>query len=146
MEGEGKAIKVTDRRMFTASGELRDEFRHLEDAPAVSSSAEVPEPPRSEAPAEERPREKLRVEKLGQPEPEFADLISLLAQPASIYLRQAGMAADGSTSESLEMARLHIDLLAVLKEKTAGNLDPQDEMLLDDALAQLRFAYVERRG
>ncbi len=33
---EGK-LKVTDRRMFTPDGELKEEFRHLEEAPPQSS-------------------------------------------------------------------------------------------------------------
>jgi len=36
-----------------------------------------------------------------------------------------------------------IDVLAMLKEKTAGNLDAGEEMMLENALFDLRMRYVE---
>ncbi len=72
------------------------------------------------------------------------ELVALLAEPASIYLQQAQI-PDGQAAQHLELARLHIDLLALLKIKTAGNLTPEEQAVLDDALYQLRFHYVEMR-
>jgi hypothetical protein len=44
------------------------------------------------------------------------------------------------------MARLHIDLLAVLRQKTAGNLTAQEAAFLEDLLYRLRVRYVQKRG
>ena len=44
----------------------------------------------------------------------------------------------------LDAARQGIDLLAMLEEKTAGNLDDAETKLLSQLLAQLRMLYVER--
>jgi hypothetical protein len=35
--------------------------------------------------------------------------------------------------------------LDVLREKTAGNLSPQEDAMLEDVLYQLRVAFVEKR-
>lgn len=80
--------------------------------------------------------------------PSFLDLVAVLAEPASIYLQrfQEGPADVPETGQYLELARLHIDLLDVLKTKTAGRLTVQESNVLEDALYQLRMAYVQLRG
>ncbi|MEM9555128.1 MAG: DUF1844 domain-containing protein [Acidobacteriota bacterium] len=172
-----KNIKVTDRRMFTPDGELREEYRDLESASPPeardTAPAREPEPARPEAgpqsseqaPAGRSAGGRLR-EFLGgrgggreapaaeppaaEPEPvdeppsaSFRDLVGLLAQSASVYLQQAAQLQVDRRAEAIEMARLHVDLLHVLQHKTAGNLDAHEKALLDDALYQLRMAFVE---
>jgi hypothetical protein len=44
------------------------------------------------------------------------------------------------------MARFYIDLLAVLRQKTAGNLTAQEAAFLEDLLYRLRVRYVQKRG
>jgi hypothetical protein len=46
---------------------------------------------------------------------------------------------------SLPLAKLHIDLLAVLQEKTKGNLAPEEQLMLDESLHQLRMLFVAVR-
>ena len=53
---------------------------------------------------------------------------------------------DGRTAEDLEMARLHIDLLDLLRQRTAGNVTAQEAGFLDDLLYRLRLRYVRKRG
>jgi len=48
--------------------------------------------------------------------------------------------------KNLEQARFLIDTLAILKEKTKGNLTKEEEALLDDALFNLRLMYVEEKN
>ena len=160
-----KTLKVTDKRMFTPEGELREEFRHVQErsgdeqtepAPAESrpaaGSATEPrpsEPARRTRPAavstagdeQEQPTE-------GQPpgSPGFFDLVGLLAEPASIYLREARNAAPQTAAQSIELARLHIELLAVLQDKTQGNLTPKEKAMLEDVVYQLRSGFVGLRG
>ncbi len=43
----------------------------------------------------------------------------------------------------LPMARHSIDLLAMLQEKTKGNLTPEEQRLLENGLTELRFRYVQ---
>lgn len=171
MGSQGKEIKVTDKRMFTPEGELREEYRFL-------SEKSTPEAPAATvAPVEEaRPEAPLQPEAPGRFEPEppprraatlemdmdddaglgfpgsgpgmgpsFYDLAAMLAEPAAIYLGDAPL-PDGQWAENLEMARLHIDLLDILRQKTAGNLAAQESAFLEDLLYRLRVRYVQKRG
>lgn len=76
-------------------------------------------------------------EKLG-----FKELISLFATQALMYL---GAIPDqsGRAMVSLEVAKLNIDLLAVVQEKTKGNLSEQEQEMIDGTLSELRMQFVE---
>jgi Domain of unknown function (DUF1844) len=43
----------------------------------------------------------------------------------------------------LDLARHSIDLLAVLQEKTKGNLTVEEQRMLENSLTELRFRYVQ---
>ncbi len=164
-----KTLKVTDRRMFTPEGELRDEFRHLEEpasgtaagpgttetkpaaggaaSPEHPPSAPPPSAPPPAAPPTASPSESSAEAESRQPgAPSFLDLIGLLAEPASIYLREARNAPPQMAAQSLELARLHIELLTVLEDKTRGNLTAEEKAMLDDVVYQLRSGFVGLRG
>ncbi len=158
-------IKVTDKRMFTADGRLKEEYSFLAEPPApVAPEAEPAEPvaPVPSAPAPQAqpaarqpmppgyPEESAaRLELPGTPpglgRPTFYDLVSLLAEPIAIYLGDLELPT-GETAENLEMARLHIDLLDVLRQKTAGHLSVQEAGFLEDLLYRSRVRYVQKRG
>lgn len=155
-------IKITDKRMFTSEGELKDEFQHLEEgaanaqpAPEVvaesepatddevpPASAQAGEPPASEP---ERGRVEIPLGSEGLDELSFFDLVGMVAQPIAIYLGDAKLPG-GESAENLDMARLHIDLLEVLRNKTADNLTAKEHTFLEDLLYQLRMRYVQKRG
>ena len=78
--------------------------------------------------------------------PGFFDLVGLLAEPASVYLRDARAGNPQTAAQSLELASLHIDLLGVLKDKTRNNLAHDEAAMLEDVIYQLRSAFVETRG
>lgn len=144
--------------MFTPEGELRPEFKFLETvaAPAPPANApppreeEPPEPPASPPPAapaaipRREPSADLVLPPGSGPAGTFFDLLSLIAEPASLYLGDLAL-PDGRLQVDLEMARLHIDLLAVLQEKTAGNLTAEEAAVLEDVLYQLRLRFLEKR-
>ncbi len=162
-----KNLKVTDRRMFTADGELREGYRRRqqENAEGASDPATTRAPPPAATPAEARSdaspqpdaarpdavRPSDPIAKPQEPEdrpgaPAFFDLVGLLAEPASIYLREARSADPQTAAQSLELARLHIELLIILRDKTRGNLSPQEQGMLEDVLSQLRSGFVGLRG
>ena len=66
-------------------------------------------------------------------------------QTTVIYLGDMPL-PDGQSAENLEMARLHIDMLDVLKQKTDGNLTAQESAFLEDLLYRLRVRYVQKQG
>jgi hypothetical protein len=47
---------------------------------------------------------------------------------------------------NLEAARHTIDLMAMLQEKTKGNLAQDEQRLLENSLTELRFRYVQATG
>ena len=159
-------MKVTDKRMFTPDGELREEYRFLNEKSTATTMAEATEPaaeaPRPEPePARQEPvRPAPARHAAGYPEPMessglgagapqggpgFLDLAAMLAEPAAIYLGDAPL-PDGQWAEDLEMARLHIDLLDVLRQKTAGNLTAQESAIIEDLIYRLRVRYVQKHG
>ncbi len=152
-----KPIRVKDRRMFTTDGELREEYREMI-SQAPEKKAESPAPERREPAAPPAPAGGILAPGAAaapspRPAPEpietasgatFQDLIALLAQSASVYLQQAAHVPLEHRAESVELARMHIDLLVILKAKTQGNLDAMEQAVLDDVLYRLRLAAVER--
>lgn len=151
MGSQDKEIKVTDKRMFTPEGELREEYRFLSEksTPEAAPSAPSAEPA---SPSQPEPRRaatlEMDMDDTGQGfpggGPGLYDLAAMLAEPAAIYLGDAPL-PDGQWAENLEMARLHIDLLDVLRQKTAGNLSAQESAFLEDLLYRLRVRYVQKQ-
>lgn len=152
-------IKVTDKRMFTPDGRLREEnvppdssnaeperpAAAPEDEPALASTREV-ETPRDGAPAlGEGPRLEIPGTPPGLGAPSFLDLVAVLAEPVSIYLGDVTL-PDGQSAENLDAARFHIDLLDELRRRTAGNLSVQEKAVLEDLLYRMRLRYVQKRG
>ena len=156
-------IKVTDKRMFTADGRLKEEYSFLAEPaaapsapepapsaapvpPAAPSSATAARPPMPPGyPEEPAARLELPGTPPGLGRPTFYDLVSLLAEPIAIYLGDLELPT-GESAENLEMARLHIDLLDVLRQKTAGHLSVQEAGFLEDLLYRSRVRYVQKRG
>lgn len=157
-------MKVTDKRMFTPEGELREEYRFLNEKSTAAATEPEPEVSRPEPSPPEPRRPEPQRRAVGYPEPMedsglefpggpgaaqggpgFLDLAAMLAEPAAIYLGDAPL-PDGQWAENLEMARLHIDLLDVLRQKTAGNLTAQESAILEDLIYRLRVRYVQKSG
>lgn len=153
-------IKVTDKRMFTADGQLREEYRELAEPSAEPEPAEntavdpqpaaepAPPPPPAAVAAEAESPPRLELPHLGPGAagtPQFFDLVAALAEPASLYLGDVTL-PDGQVAEDLEMARFHIDLLGVLAERTVGRLTAEEARFLDEVLYRLRLRYVQKRG
>lgn len=75
---------------------------------------------------------------------EFNSIILLLYLPALINLGIMDDPTTGAPRENLELAKRNIDLLDLLKLKSAGNLEEGESKFLDDALDQLRMVYLRK--
>jgi hypothetical protein len=75
---------------------------------------------------------------------EFSSLVVLLYFPALIQLGLMEDPVSGERRENLTLARRNIDLLDLLKDKTKGNLEADEEKFLEDALGQLKLAYLKK--
>jgi hypothetical protein len=78
------------------------------------------------------------------PPADFDFLIYSLRLQAEMNL---GMLPFGDKQEpDFELARHHIDLLAMLQEKTKGNLSAEEQRQLDNSITELRFRFVQAKG
>jgi len=149
VSNEKKEIKVTDKRMFTPEGDLKEEYRFLNEKSTTATQAEPAPVPAPRAEREPPPAPAVPLDYPEEPPelegPSFYDLVAMMAEPVPIYLGDARL-PDGQVATNLEMARLHIDLLEILHQKTAGNLTPQERAFLEDLLYRLRVRYVQKTG
>ena len=148
-EEEEKPIRVVDRRMFTADGELRPEYQSTASDPAPPPAPAAaqppapasPPPPAAEAQAAEPPPPDEPA--AGEPRTAFALIIQMLAMPAYAALGMVPDPASGRQRVVRAAAREMIDLVAVLEQKTRGNLSFEESNFLSRVLYDLRLAFVE---
>jgi hypothetical protein len=137
---EDKPIRVVDRRMFTADGELRPGFQ-AEEAPEVPKApapaqSQAAAPPASPAAAPESAPERPTSQA-------FVTLVSFLATNVYHALGIDPMTGKALARRDTAAAQQMIEWLAVLEQKTRGNLNFEETDLLSRALYELRMAYVE---
>ena len=146
-EKNDTSFRVIDRRMFTEQGELRPEAkeqeRHEKEAPAATigtapasaaaPAAKAPEPTAAPTPPGPAPARS----------PHFDLLVRSLANQAAMLLTGIEDPATGQTMVDVEGAREVIDMLDALREKTRGNLTPEEERLLSEMLGSLKYSYLE---
>lgn len=156
---EDVVLKVIDRRKFNSDGSVKDGV-HLEPAPAPKSVEPKPEAnataeTKSAAAAisEEESGLELRESEMepdsaqeempGANDPaSFVNFLSTLATNAAAALGAVPHPATGKRSLDLDTGKYWLDVLAMVKEKTKGNLHAQESHLLDGLLADLRMQYV----
>jgi hypothetical protein len=73
----------------------------------------------------------------------FIEFVMMQAQNASLFLGQIPNPQTGRAEMNLEVARMFIDQLAMIQEKTRGNLTNEESTVLRNALSSLQMAFVE---
>ncbi len=130
---EGKGFKVEDRRRF-----LSETGAPRETAEQLKSTG---------GPAEKEPSqessEKGTAAGEGLPEIGFSAFVISLSTQALMHLGEIANPLSGKVETDVPVARQLIDIIAVLREKTRGNLDLGEAKLMDDVLFDLRMRYVE---
>lgn len=77
-------------------------------------------------------------------EADFSFFITSLAMQASIALGVIANPVSQKNEENLDHAKLIIDTMAMLKEKTQGNLSTEEDGLIDNYLYELRMQYLAK--
>lgn len=127
------SFRVSDRRLFNASGERR---------PDVPESPAPPPPPAAAPTATAQPTAPAApATPPPAPDPLFLGLIENLVLNASYQLGQASDDPMQPPQLDLEGARETIDLLGMLQKKTRGNLADEEARYLEQVLYQLRSFY-----
>jgi hypothetical protein len=168
MAEEQPTFKVVDRRPFNPDGTPRELSAEDEEAQeAAQAKAAAAEPPTEALPASEPatpprpepPKARVAAEPQAAREHEpqagrdplddpasFISLIMSLASNAAASLGMMPHPVTGETGVDLKTAKHWIDVLGMLEKKTAGNLDPQEDQMLEGLLADLRMQYVSFSG
>jgi hypothetical protein len=171
-EGEKKpSFKVVDRRRFTDEGDERsgpdvptaDPVRTDKAPPAASAASSLAASASSSAASaasssgsasavssgsagsSSAPAAAAPKKPKAQPSPgglTFSMFLQSLAQQA---LMQMGLIPwpHGQRELTLEQARDTIDILELLKAKTEGNLDAEEQQLMDTVVQELKMSFVE---
>lgn len=74
---------------------------------------------------------------------DFSTFVLSLSHSALMHLGEAPNPENGKVEKNLLLARQTIDLIAMLEEKTKGNLTGDEERLIGQILFDLRMRYVE---
>ena len=151
-----KELKVTDKRIFTADGDIREQFKE-EIRPAEPQAAKAPEavePPKpaetaaqQQSRAEERRAEERRrtmADKATNPGSPFTNFIEPLIAQAYMSLGMLRNPYQPQAKIDAGAARQMIEILTLLKDKTNGNLTPDEDDFLSTHLGELKLAFVQR--
>jgi hypothetical protein len=132
-EKKGSGFVVKDKRLFTESGEERPQ---KEAQPSV---------------AEEKPK----IQKSSQTTPEqvsdyppitFTNFVLSLSTSALFHFGDFPDPEGGKAQKNLPAAKQTIDILDMLNEKTKGNLDENENKLIQSVLYELKMRYVKEKA
>jgi hypothetical protein len=79
----------------------------------------------------------------GEMSQRFIEFIMMQAQNAALFLGQIPNPQTGKGEVNLELAKMFIDQLAMIQEKTRGNLTNEETAVLRNTLSNLQMAFVE---
>ena len=127
MAEEEKGFVIKDRRTFDDKGDVKDQEK-------------------KEEPRKEEPRKKASADQeegMLLPEVNFNSLIFSLSSSALINLGEIADPNTGQKQKDLPLAKHTIDTIAMLQDKSKGNLNSEEQRFLDTILADLRWRYVK---
>ena len=141
-----RGFKVQDRRRFSSEGEAKEggdapptssEPLDIKSKPAASASETASKPQAAEHHAASHHS--------SEPPPEltFAAFLWSLSEQALAALGEVPDPSSGTVSRDLLLAQQMIDIISMLRDKTRGNLDAQEQAMLKEILSGLQMKYVE---
>ena len=87
--------------------------------------------------------EKMQATQSGELSQRFIEFVMMHAQNAALFLGQIPNPKTGEGEVNLELAKMFIDQLAMIQEKTRGNLTNDESTVLRNTLSNLQMLYVE---
>lgn len=76
----------------------------------------------------------------------FIEFVMMEAQQAAMFLGRIPNPQTGKPEVNLEVARMFIDQLEMIREKTRGNLSSEENEILTKVLSDLQLAFVQTSG
>ena len=83
------------------------------------------------------------TQSLGELSQRFVEFVMMQAQNAALFLGQIPNPQTGKGEVNLELAKMFIDQLGMIQEKTRGNLTNEETAVLRNTLSNLQMAFVE---
>lgn len=133
-ENKPQDFEIKDRRSSAAS--------EAQVTPPLETAA-APEP-KTAPNTKEESGSRARAAGHNLHEVTFTTFILSLSTSAFVSLGEIPDPTTGQTESNLSYANQIIDILGIIKEKTRGNLQKEEEMLLDGLLYDLRMKYLEK--
>jgi hypothetical protein len=124
---------VTDKRLFGEGGAVR---KDAADEAAQAQPKEVGTEFPAAGPQETLPGEGARID--------FPSYVLSYYTQSLVLLGELPNPYNNKKEEDLEAARHTVDILGMLKEKTKGNLTPEEDRLLDSVLYEVRMKYMAK--
>jgi len=128
-DGEKEKNFIVRDKRFSAKKEEKGESQNREEE-------KIEETPGGDASAQEGPL----------PEIDFTSFIFSLSTSALIQLGEIQDPFTQKLVRNLPLAKQTIDLIGMLKEKTKGNLTPEEERVIEYVLYDMRMRYVKAAG
>ena len=142
-------FQIIDRRRITSEGDLRE---GAEDTPRPEPVPPAPPPPAEPAASPvSAPAPSIKAEQAAQKYaavgtgigPSFDKIVVFFTQTAMLQLGLLRTDPAQPLEPDFYGARDTIDMLALLAEKTRGNLTPGEQGLLENSIYELRMAWME---
>jgi len=135
MPEEEKGFVIKDRRSFDDKGDLKEKGVAEEKGAAEEKVKEEPK---------EEPK-KTETETPPLPEVNFSSLILSLSSTAFLHFGEIPDPGTGEKKKDLALAKHAIDTVAMLKEKTEGNLAEEEKQFIENILTDLRWHFVKAK-
>jgi hypothetical protein len=87
--------------------------------------------------------EKMQATQSGELSQRFIEFVMMHAQNAALFLGQIPNPKTGQGEVNLELAKMFIDQLEMIREKTRGNLTNEEAAVLRSTLSNLQMVYVD---
>ena len=131
---ENKGFTVQDRRRFSPeTGEAREDAADSKETASQATS--------QAATREQGTAEADRANAL--PEIDFSTFVISLSTQALMHLGEIADPISGKIDADITVAKQMIDILGMLKDKTRGNLNSNEDRMIEGILFDLRMKYVE---
>ena len=140
---EEKGFVIKDRRSFDERGGLREEAEEKTDK-------DIPKKDDTARAAAEDATQKAASGQENEappplPEVNFSSLILSLSSSSLLHLGEVPDPQTGEKKKDLALAKHSIDIIAMLKEKTQGNLTDDEQKFIESVLTDLRWRYVKAK-
>lgn len=138
---EGKkdegGFKVTDKRIFTSDGSVRDDAKLDKSPPTDSKSKKEPRVDREAENRQASPDTSTEQNEAGSMD--FGSFLLSLATTTLVHLGDVPDPSGAKPEPNLPAAKQMVDILTMLQKKSEGNRSADETRLLDDILYELRM-------